>query len=126
MKKEEACLLPKQVQLELQPLIPHHLETSSESSISTILETSFRMTHEIGLDYNIKLNFQVLNDYNAKIYKDNQGRYAVKVEDHPSKDEPLAMASYQGDKYMGSHGVMYLVVENHERVGSLGEQIARP
>ena len=43
----------------------------------------------------------------------------VKVDDHPSEDEPLVMANYQEDRYMGPHGVMYLVVENLERVGSL-------
>ena len=49
----------------------------------------------------------------------------VKVEDHPSEDEPLVMANYHGDRYMGPHGVMYLVVGNPERVESLGEQIPR-
>ena len=90
------------------------------------LETFVRMPSEINLDYNTKLNFQGLNDYSTKIYKDNQGRYVIKVEDHPSKDEPLVMANYQGDRHMGPHGVMYLVVENPKRVGPLREQIPRP
>ena len=66
------------------------------------------MPNETGLDYNTKLNFQGLNAHNAKIYKDNQGRYVVKVEDHPSEDEPFVMANYHGDRYMGPQGVMYL------------------
>ena len=49
----------------------------------------------------------------------------VKVEDHPLEDEPSVMANYQGDRYMGPHGVMYLLVENLERVGLLGEKIPR-
>ena len=50
----------------------------------------------------------------------------VKIEDHPSKDEPSIMANYQGDRCMGPHGVMYLVVENPKRVGPYGELISRP
>ena len=91
---------------------PRDLETSSESSMSIGPKTSIRMPNETGLDYNTKLNFQGLNEYNAKIYKDNQGRYVVKVEDHPSKDEPSIMTNYQGDRYMGPHGVMYLLVDD--------------
>ena len=85
------------------------------------------MPNKNGLDYNTKLNFQGLNKHNAKIYKDNQRRYVVKVKDHPlEEDEPSVMANYQGDRYMGPHGVMYLLVENPQRVGPLGEQIPRP
>ena len=90
------------------------------------LETLVRILDKTGLDYNTKLNFQGLNEHNAKIYKDNQGRYVVKVEDHPLEDEPLVMANYQDDRYMGPHGVMYLLVENPRSVGPLGEQIPRP
>ena len=35
------------------------------------------------------------------------------------------MANYQGDKYMGPQGVVYLVVESPKRVGPLGEQIPK-
>ena len=89
--------------------------------MSTWPEALIRMPDETGLDYNTNLNFQVLNVHNAKIYKDNQGQYVVKVEDHPSKDEPSIMSNYQGDRYMESQGVMYLVFENLESVGPLGE-----
>ena len=77
------------------------------------------MLDETGLDYNTKFNFQGMNEHNAKIYKDNQGRYVVKVENHPSEDEPSVMASYQGERYMGPHRVMYVVVEYPKRVGHL-------
>ena len=62
-----------------------------------------------GLDYNTKLKFEGINTYGGKICKDNQGRYVVKVEDHPSVDEVILMANYQGDRYMAPDGVMYLV-----------------
>ena len=79
------------------------------------------MSNEMGFDYNTKLNFQGTNCFNAKIYKDNQGRYILKIKDNPFEDEPPLMANYQGNRYMGPHGVMYLVVENPQRVGLLGE-----
>ena len=69
--------------------------------MSTGPETSIRMPDETRLDYNSKLKFQGTNDFNAKIYKDNQGKYVVKIEDHPFEDEPSVIANYQGDKYMG-------------------------
>ena len=102
-------------------LDPRDLETSYESNMSTRPETLIRMPDETSLNYNTKLNFQGLNEHNAKIYKDNQGRYVIKAEDHPSEDEPSIMGNYQGDRYMGPHGVMYLLVENPESVGPLGE-----
>ena len=94
--------------------------------MSTGPEALVRMPDKNGLDYNTKLNFQGLNVHNAKIYKDNHGQYVVKVENHPSKDEPLVMANYQGDRYMGPHGVMYLLVEDLGSVGPLGELMPRP
>ena len=97
------------------------LETSSESSMSTEQEFSSGNMDHTGLDYNTKLNFQGSNAYGAKIYKDNQGRYVVKVEDHPSPDEPSIMANYQGDRYMAPLGVMYLVVEDPDFIGTMGE-----
>ena len=64
------------------------------------------MPKETSLDYNTKLNFQGLTEYSVNIYKDNQGRYVVKVEYHPSKDEPYLMGNHQGDRYMGPQGFM--------------------
>ena len=66
---------------------------------------------DMGLDYNTQLKFEGINTYGGKIYKDNQGRYLVKTEDHPSTDEVILMANYQGDRYMAPDGVMYLVTE---------------
>ena len=83
-------------------------------------EALVRMLDETRLDYNTKLNFQGLNAHNARIYKDNQGRYVVKVEDHPSEDEPSVMANYQGDRYMGTEGTIYLITPSYEDMDSHG------
>lgn len=63
--------------------------------------------------------------YGAKIYKDNQGRYVVKVEDQPLPDEPSIMANYQGDRFMSPMGVMSLVVEDLKEVDPLGAPIPK-
>lgn len=50
--------------------------------------------------YNL-LKFKGKIDHGAKIFVDSVGTYLVKVEDHPSIDEPNLMVNYQGDHYMG-------------------------
>ena len=52
------------------------------------------------------------------------GRYLVKIEDHPSPNEPQLMTNYQEVRYMGPNGVMYLVVEDPDLVGLLGEIVS--
>ena len=101
-------------------------DTSSESSMSTQTGNNEKSAEHIGLDYNTQLRFEGINNYEAKIYKDNQGRYLVKIEDHPSNHEQVLMANYQGDRYMAPSGVMYLVVEDPDNVGPLGEPIGKP
>ena len=96
-------------------------ETSSKLDESMETGQSEGLHDNSGLDYNSRLDYQGLNRYGAKIYKDMLGRYLVKIEDHPSPDEPQVMANYQEDRYMGPHGVMYLVVEDPDHVGPLGE-----
>ena len=49
----------------------------------------------------------------------------VKVEDHPSANEVLLMANYQGDRYMAPDGVMYLVTDEPDNVGPLGEVMGK-
>ena len=62
-----------------------------------------------------------MNEHNAKIYKDNQGRYVVKVEEYFLEDEPTLIANYKGDRYMGPEGFIYWVVEDPKMVRTLGE-----
>ena len=95
-------------------------KTSSDISMSMEVEQPFSPPDTLGLDYNTKPNFQGINNYHAKIYKDNQGKYVVKIKDHPSPYEPHLMANYQGDGYMAPHGVMYLVIEEPNIEGQLG------
>ena len=62
----------------------------------------------------------------GRFFKDNQGRYVVKIEDHPLEDEVILMANYQGDRYMAPNGVMYLVTDEPDNVGPLGEVMGKP
>lgn len=75
----------------------------------------------MGLDYNTQLKFEGINIHGGKIFKDNQGRYVVKIEDHLSADQVILMGNYQGDWYMAPERVMYLVTDDPDNVGPLGE-----
>ena len=50
---------------------------------------------------------------------------AVEVEDHPLDVDPVPWVNFQGDRYMGRDGSMYLLVENPENVDRLGNTILR-
>ena len=93
--------------------------------MSTQTGNTGKNVEDMGLDYNTKLKFEGINAHGGKIFKDNQGRYVVKVEDHPSKDEVILMAKYQGDRYMAPDGVMYLVTDEPDNVGPLGKIMGR-
>lgn len=96
----------------------------SDSSMDT---TSSYQSQPIGveLDYDGKLRFHMENTHGAKIYKDFIHRFAVKVEDHPSEVDPAPWVNFQGDRYMGQDGVMYLLTENPENVDRLGNVVQR-
>ena len=78
------------------------------------------------MDYNTLLKFKgAFNDHGAKIYVDNQGQYLVKVKDRPSEEKTRLWATYQGDKYIGPQGIMYLVTEIPEDVDCRVEAIVK-
>ena len=52
------------------------------------------------------------NAHGAKIYKDYNQKFAVKVEDHPSDHDPAPFVNFQGDRFMGRDGTMYLMTDN--------------
>ena len=60
------------------------------------------------------------NAHGAKIYKDFIQRFSVKVEDHPSEVDPAPWVKFQGDRYMGRDGVMYMLIDNPKNVDRLG------
>ena len=71
------------------------------------------------------LKFKGANDHGAKIYVNNQGQYLVKVEDHPSEEKTRLWANYQGDRYIGPQGIMYIVTEIPENEDCRGEAIVK-
>ena len=91
----------------------------SDSSMDT---TSSYQSQPIGveLDYDGRLRFHMENAHGAKIYKDFIQCFVVKIEDHPSEVDPAPWVNFQGDRYMGREGVMYLLTENPENVDRLG------
>ena len=81
----------------------------------------------IALDYNTKIIFIRDNTHGALIYKDPQNRFLIKIEDHPTEFEATPFVKYEGDRYTGQQGEMYLVVENLDVVDTLrGIQTPEP
>lgn len=44
----------------------------------------------------------------------------VKVEDHITEFDPAPWVNFQGDRYMGQDGAMYIIVEKSNVVDTLG------
>ena len=78
---------------------------------------------DIELDYDGRLRFHMENAHGAKIFRDCLQRYTVKVEDHPSDIDLAPWVNFQGDRYMGGDGCMYLLTETPEDVDQLGNFI---
>ena len=61
-----------------------------------------------------KLIFVRENQYGAKLYNDFLSNFAVKIEERPTPFEPVVMANYQGDQYMGEDGTRYFISPLYE------------
>lgn len=99
-------------------------ETDTESSMASFSTNPFE-TDDHGLTFEGKLTYLRDNEHGAKIYKDYYGKFAVKVEDHPSEFNPGPYVNFQGDRHMGRNGVMYLMVEDPDEVDTLGQKVPR-
>ena len=99
---------------------PDHLSDSS-------MDTSSYQSRSIGieLEYDGRLRFHMENAHGAKIYKDFIQRFAVKVEDHPSDLDPAPWVNFQGDRFMGRDGCMYLITNTPYDMDQLGNLIPK-
>lgn len=77
-------------------------------------------TAGIELPYDTQIRYERENVHGAKIYKDLTDQSVVKVEDHPTAFDPAPWVNFQGDRYMGRDGAMYLIVADPEVVDILG------
>lgn len=66
------------------------------------------------LEYDSRLRFYFENAHGAKIYKDCIHRFVVKAEDHPFEFDQNTWVNFQGDRYMGRDGSMYILIEEYE------------
>ena len=80
-------------------------------------------TQGIELEYDGTLRFHMTNALSERIYRDFISRFAVRVEDHSSLVDPAPHVNYQGDRYMDSNGVIYLLVKDPEAVDVLGNPV---
>ena len=65
------------------------------------------------------------NNQGAFIYKDFINRNVVKVEDHTTIFDPTPWVNFQGDRYMGKDGSMFVLMEFPKEVDKLGNLIPR-
>ena len=79
----------------------------------------------VEFDYEVKLHFHMENAHGAKIYKDYNQKFAVKVEDHPSDHDPAPWVNFQGDRFMGRDGTMYLMTDNPDDMDRMGNLVRR-
>ena len=77
------------------------------------------------LEYDSRLRFQMENLQGAKIYKDTINRLVAKIEDHSTIFDPAPWVNFQGDRYVGRDGSMYVLTENPNEVNKLGCAILR-
>ena len=96
-------------------------ETLSESSMDT--NFSNQSLPNVELDYDGRLRFVMENNHGALIYKDFINRYAVKIEDHVTIFDPAPWVNFQGDRYMGRDGAMYVLTKNPDEVDKLGTRV---
>ena len=67
------------------------------------------------------LTFLYTNAHGAKIYGDPLDRVCVKVEDILTEFQPEPQVNYQGDRYIGRDGAMYLATTQPEEMDKLGK-----
>ena len=71
--------------------------------------------------YDTRLVFIRENWFGAKLYSDHLNRLAVKIEDIPSPTEAEVWVMSQGDQYMSSNGIRYLLTPEHENMDAEGK-----
>ena len=94
----------------------------SDSSMDT---TNSYQSQQIGVefDYDMRLRFHMENTHGAKVYKDSYQKFVVKVEDHPSNHDPAPWVNFQGDRFMGRDGTMYLLTDNPNDMDRMGNLV---
>ena len=93
----------------------------SESSMDT--NFSNQSLPNVELDYDGRLRFVMENNHGALIYKDFINIYAVKIEDHVTIFDPAPWVNFQGDKYMGRDGAMYVLTKNPDEMDKLRTKV---
>ena len=99
---------------------PREEDSVSESSMAT---SSTTPPTGLDLEYDGRLRFAKENDHGGLIYKDFINRYVVKIEDHITPFDPSPWVNFQGDRYMGKDGSMYMLTEFPDEVDKLGNLV---
>ena len=81
------------------------------------------VTNASDWDYPIKLTYLESNQFGATIYQDFQGRYVVKVENHPTTLCARPLVKFHDNGYEDMDGDIYLISMDPRNINKLGKRI---
>ena len=96
-------------------------EPNKLPNMQNVIDTA---TYASDWDYPIKLIYLESNQFGAKIYRDFQGRYAVKVENHPTMLYAKPLVKFHDNGYEDMDGDIYLISMDPQNINKLGKWIS--
>ena len=90
-------------------------------NMQNVIDTA---TNASDWDYPFKLTYLESNQFGAKIYRDFQGRYAVKVENRPTTLYAKPLVKYHDYGYVDMDGDMYHISMDPKNTNKLGKWIS--
>ena len=97
--------------------------TSTSISMASYNEGMSEDMHRVRFDiplFNTKLIHMRNNKRGAHLYVDPSNQVVVRLADIPVTPEPYAQAMFQGDRYLGTEGTIYLITPSYEDMDSHG------
>ena len=98
---------------------------NGETLLDSSMDTTYSTPSQLGLDleYDGRLRFVLENNHGTLIYRDFINCHVVKMEDHITIFDLAPWVNFQGDRYMGKDGSMYMLTENPKEVDKLGNSV---
>ena len=113
----------------LSPIVEDLYIGETESTTSTSISMAFynegmsehmhKVRFEVPL-FNTKLIHLCNNKREAQLHVDPSNQIVVRLADIPTAPEPYVQAMFQGDRYVGTEGTIYLITPSYEEMDSHG------
>ena len=97
--------------------------TSTSISMASYNEGMSEDMHKVRFEvplFNTKLIHVCNNKRGAHLYVDPSNQIVVRLADIPAAPEPYVQAMFQGDRYAGTEGTIYLMTTSYEDMDSHG------